>query len=71
MAVVLQDLPLAQPLKDVLLNRTGIMGDALNCIEAYEHCDWSKAICPGLDQRAIREAYLSGVEWSRGVLNDQ
>jgi EAL and modified HD-GYP domain-containing signal transduction protein len=71
MAGVLQDLPLAQPLKDVLLNRTGIMGDALNCIEAYERCDWSKAICPGLDQRAIREAYLSGVEWSRAVLNEQ
>ncbi len=71
MAVVLQDLPLTQPLKDVLLNRTGVMGDALNCIEAYERCDWSKATCPGLDQRAIREAYLSGVEWSRAVLKEQ
>jgi EAL and modified HD-GYP domain-containing signal transduction protein len=71
MAVVLHDLPLTRQLKDVLLNRTGVMGDALNCIEAYERCDWSKATCPGLDQRAIREAYLSGVEWSRAVLKEQ
>jgi EAL and modified HD-GYP domain-containing signal transduction protein len=73
MALVLQDLPLKQPLKDVLLNRTGIMGDALNCVEAYEHCDWTRAICRGLDQKIIREAYLSGVEWARAVLseNDQ
>jgi len=48
-----------------------MMGDALNCIEAYEHCDWNKARCRGLDQKSIREAYLSGVEWSRAVLNEQ
>jgi c-di-GMP phosphodiesterase len=70
MATVLKQLPLIDPIKDALLNRTGGMGAALNCVQAYERCDWDRASCLNLDGQKIREAYLSSVMWSRAVLQD-
>ena len=69
MATILQDLPLVDPVKDALLNRAGPVGEALNCIQAYERCDWEHALCANLDEQKIREAYLGGVAWSRAVIH--
>jgi len=70
MAVVLNDLPLAESIEDALLRRNGVMGDALNCVQAYERCNWPKTTCGGLDERKIRETYLTSVAWSRSVLHE-
>jgi EAL and modified HD-GYP domain-containing signal transduction protein len=70
MFTVLQDLPLVDEVKNALLNRTGLMGTALNCVEAYERCDWEETRCNGLDEKKIREAYLSSVTWSRAVIHE-
>ncbi len=70
MNTVLKDLALIAPLKEVLVNRSGPMGDAINCIEAYERCDWDRTAMPGVDEKAITEAYLGGIEWSSAVLNE-
>jgi len=70
MSAILQDLPLIQPVKDALLTQTGLMGEALNCIEAYEHCDWDRTVLSNLDEKKIREAYLSSVAWSRAVIHE-
>ena len=67
---ILAELPLIDSVKDALLNRTGVMGDAIKCVEAYERCDWVQTVCGKLDERAIREAYLTGVLWARSALNE-
>ncbi len=46
------------------------MGEALNCVQAYERCDWDRTTCGSLDELTIREAYLTGVNWSRHMLSE-
>jgi EAL and modified HD-GYP domain-containing signal transduction protein len=70
MPMVLDDLPLIDPVKNALLNRAGLMGAALKCVEAYERCDWDQASCMNLDPKKIREAYLNAVAWSRAVTRE-
>jgi len=70
MEVILKDLALNDTIQDVLVNRSGVMGAALNCIQAYERCDWAHTVCTGLDEKTIRDAYLSGVDWSRSIMNE-
>ena len=67
---ILEELPLIDPVKEALLNRNGVMGDAIKCVEAYERCDWAQTVCGNLDEKTIRESYLSGVLWSRAALNE-
>jgi EAL and modified HD-GYP domain-containing signal transduction protein len=70
MGKVLEHLPLIEPLKGVLVERSGIMGIALKCVEAYERCDWDHTSCMNLDEKKIREAYLNSVAWSRAVFHE-
>ena len=70
MASILQDLPLIDPVKDALLNQTGVMGSALSCVQAYERCDWDRTSCGNLEEKKIRDAYLSSVAWSRAVIHE-
>jgi len=69
MSVVLDELPLVDEVKDALMLRTGLLGTSLNCVEAYERCDWEKTSCATLDEKKIREAYLTSVAWSRAVIH--
>jgi EAL and modified HD-GYP domain-containing signal transduction protein len=70
MDLILGQLPLIDPVKEALLNRTGAMGEAIRCVEAYERCDWAQTRCGNLSEKTIREAYLSGVIWCRTALNE-
>jgi EAL and modified HD-GYP domain-containing signal transduction protein len=70
MATVLEELPLVEEVKEALLNRKGPMGSALNCIRAYERCDWESTSCTNLDGKKIREAYLGSLSWSRTVVRE-
>ena len=67
---LLEHLPLIQPVKSALIDRSGLMGIALNCVEAYERCDWDRTSCMNLDEQKIREAYLNSVAWSRAVIHE-
>jgi EAL and modified HD-GYP domain-containing signal transduction protein len=69
MSVVLEELPLVDEVKDALMLRTGLLGTSLNCVEAYERCDWERTSCANLDKKKIREAYLTSVAWSRAVIH--
>ena len=60
-------LPMADPIKDALLHHKGPMGEALNCIKAYERGDWDNARCPTLSETAIRDAYLGSLMATRGI----
>jgi c-di-GMP phosphodiesterase len=70
MDTVLNELPLVESVKEALLTRGGIMGEALNCVEAYERCDWPRAVCTNLDEKMMCDAYLAGVAWSRAVIHE-
>jgi EAL and modified HD-GYP domain-containing signal transduction protein len=70
MESALAELPLIDSVKQALLNRSGVMGDAIKCVEAYERCDWSRTVCGNLSEKTIREAYLNGVLWTRSALNE-
>jgi len=69
MTTIVEGLPLIDSVKDALVHRTGQMGEALKCVEAYERCDWDRASCLTLDEKKIREAYLNSVAWSRAVIH--
>jgi EAL and modified HD-GYP domain-containing signal transduction protein len=70
MDAILGELPLIDPVKEALLNRNGAMGEAIRCVEAYERCDWAQTRCGNLSEKTIREAYLTGVLWTRATLNE-
>jgi c-di-GMP phosphodiesterase len=70
MTLVLEELPLIDPIKDALVNRSGIIGGAIKCVEAYERCDWANTSCGTVKEARIREAYLTGVLWARGMLSE-
>jgi c-di-GMP-related signal transduction protein len=40
MAEALHALPLIDEVKDALLQHKGPMAEALQCVQAYERCDW-------------------------------
>ena len=67
MTEVLKLLPLVDDVKNAIVHRTGPMGAVLNCVEAYEQCDWDRASCKGVDDREIRQAYLNSVTRSRAT----
>jgi EAL and modified HD-GYP domain-containing signal transduction protein len=70
MAEILKNLPLVDEIKDAISNRKGLMGEALQCVEAYERCDWDRISCVDIDDSKIREAYLSSVAWARAVTEE-
>jgi EAL and modified HD-GYP domain-containing signal transduction protein len=67
---ILGELPLTDVVKTALLERSGLMGQAVNCVEAYERCDWNRTSFGILDEKKIRDAYLSSVKWSRAVIHE-
>jgi hypothetical protein len=44
------------------------MGAVLDCVKAYERTDWEKARCADLDEKTIRNAYLSSVVSTRSMM---
>ena len=61
-------LPLADNVKHALLEHEGLMGAALDCIKAYERADWGNAGCTDLGEKIVRDAYLTSVVSSRGMM---
>ena len=66
----LDALPLSGEVKEAILDGSGIMGQTLRGVVAYEHADWENAHCPGVSDGELaaifREAVVSSDEmWSR------
>lgn len=70
MEEALTNLPLVDEVKDALLHRKGPMARALECVEAYERCDWENTACENLDEKNIREAFLRSVAWTRSATHE-
>ncbi len=61
---VLEDLPLAQDIKDALLRHEGMMGSQLESVLAHERADWTHITG---DAAELQRAYSSGLEWVGAV----
>ena len=70
MPEALEFLALTGEVKAALVNHTGLMGVALECVQAYERGDWDHTRCRNLDEKTIRDAYLSSVAWTRTITQE-
>lgn len=62
---LLQSLPLSEELRGALLERTGKMGEALDCVVHYERGDWDAVRFADLPPEEIRASYLEALEWAQ------
>jgi EAL and modified HD-GYP domain-containing signal transduction protein len=70
MAEALELLPLAEEIRNGILDHAGLMGAALHCVLAYERSDWKGTVCRNLDHETIRGAYINSVEWTRSMMSE-
>ena len=61
--VLLEHLPLAEPVRAALLRREGPLGETLACALAYESGDWDAVKCANVSAQGIRGAFLDAVSW--------
>lgn len=67
---LLDELPLAAPVREALLEQEGHLGQALRCVLAYERADWRQAHCASLGMNRVRDAYFTAVNWARGITEE-
>ena len=68
MSDIVDTLPLSSEVREALLTGEGIMGEALNCVTAYERGEWESVWCRDLVQSKIQEAYLQAIQWSSTIM---
>lgn len=68
MGELLEQLPLSQEIKDALLKREGAIGEAINCVIAYEQSDWEKSAFQDLDPWKVATTYTEALSWSDSTL---
>lgn len=57
-------LSLSGPLTQAIVEHTGPFADVLECVLHYEHGQWTRVEIEGLDNEAIRLAYLQAITWT-------
>lgn len=67
MESVLLKLPLAEDLRTALLERSGPIGEILECTLAYERGEWSQVAYGNLTRSQIKRAFLEAVAWVERV----
>jgi EAL and modified HD-GYP domain-containing signal transduction protein len=61
---ILSDLPLDDDVVRALVDRAGLLGQALACVEAHEQCRWDDVVFANLDASAIQRSYLEALAWA-------
>jgi EAL and modified HD-GYP domain-containing signal transduction protein len=64
MQKLLNTLPVSADISQALLQHQGVLGEALQCVLAYERGDWDNVTCFGLARNQITHAYLDAVSWA-------
>ena len=64
---VLVKLPLSEELRTALLERSGPIGETLDCTLAYERGEWSRVAYRDLTRSQIKRAFLEAVAWVERV----
>lgn len=65
---IVAQLPLAEILRDALLEQQGTVGEALKCCIAFERADWEKVQFQNVDKTIIQKAYFDAVIWSNNAM---
>jgi c-di-GMP-related signal transduction protein len=65
MQQVLSDLPLSEQLSGALLEGSGKLGAALQCVLAFERGEWDDVSFEDLDEREISGAFADATEYSQ------
>lgn len=63
MEQVVQDLPLADDIRQALVSHEGVMGGALKCVIAYETQRWREVHWMGLGRMEMNAAFDEAVAW--------
>jgi EAL and modified HD-GYP domain-containing signal transduction protein len=61
---LIENLPLAKPIEQALLDEEGELGAALHCVRAYERGRWNEVSFHGLQLEVMRAAYVDAVFWA-------
>ncbi|QSA96938.1 EAL and HDOD domain-containing protein [Methylococcus sp. EFPC2] len=64
---IIEDLPLADAVARALVNREGVLGEALNCVIDYEHWSLDTLRFSELPVTEIGRAYRESVAWANEV----
>ena len=65
---VVSTIPLADHVTSAILNKEGIMGEALQCILTYEHADWDLAKFCDLSPSELTSCYAEAIQWSEETM---
>jgi EAL and modified HD-GYP domain-containing signal transduction protein len=68
MKSILAKLPLSEAIKAAILERQGMMGDALACALAIENAQWSEIHFENLDRNELSEIYRHAIQWTDSVM---
>lgn len=67
---LLEEMPLAAPIKDALLAREGELGESLQCAIDYEHGSWDSIEKYAMDNDRITCAYLNALNWASQTMRE-
>jgi EAL and modified HD-GYP domain-containing signal transduction protein len=65
---IVTKLPLNEEIRKAILNREGIMGEALTCAMAMERAQWSDIHFSELDERDLFGVSVEALQWTNGVI---
>ena len=66
---ILKSLPLSTEVRNALLDRTGVLGEVLDCVMAFEQGDWKPMESSEIDLAVIQHSYLEAIQWSSQILS--
>lgn len=69
LAEVLESLPLSLDVRNALLDRTGLLGEILECVVAFEQGEWKAVESAQIDLGVVQHAYIEAIQWSSHILS--
>ena len=66
--ILLKPLPISDELRSAVINKEGVMGEALTCTLAYETSDWENVKFQNLSDNDIYVANVEAVSWANMVM---
>lgn len=65
---ILAKLPLSEEVKTAILEKQGMLGNALSCALAIENADWADIDFANLNQEDLSGVYRKAIQWSGNVM---
>lgn len=65
---LLKPLPISDELREAVINKEGVMGEALTCTLAYEKSDWENVKFQNLSENDIYITNVEAVSWANMVM---